>query len=56
MAKKVSILIVPGSVLSEFHDDVFPAGILMRDGTVFFNIVVSSVGAERILVIAFAEN
>jgi hypothetical protein len=52
----LTALFVPGSVLSKFHGDVFPAGIRMRDGTGFFNIVVSSVGAERILVIAFAEN
>ena len=56
LPKKVSILIVPDSVLSEFHSDVFPAGILMRDGRVLSNIVLSSEGAERLLVNAFAEN
>ncbi len=56
LPKKVSILIVPDSVLSEFHSDTFPAGILMRDGAVLSNIVLSSEGAERLLVNAFAEN
>jgi hypothetical protein len=56
LPKKVSILIVPDSVLSEFHSDVFPAGILVRDGTVLSNIVLSSEGAERLLVNAFAES
>jgi class 3 adenylate cyclase len=56
LPKKVSILIVPDSVLSEFHSDVFPAGILMRNGTVLSNIMLSSEGAERLLVNAFAEN
>jgi len=56
LPKKVSMLIVPDSVLSEFHSDVFPGGILIRDGTVLSNIVFSSEGAERLLVNAFAEN
>jgi hypothetical protein len=55
LPKKVSILIVPDSVLSEFHNDVFPAAILIRDGTVLSNIVLSSDGAERLLVNASAE-
>jgi hypothetical protein len=56
LPKKVSILIVPDSVLSKFHSDVFPVGILVRDGTVLSNIVLSSEGAERLLVNTFAEN
>jgi hypothetical protein len=56
MPKKVSILIVPNSVLSEFHADVFPAGILIRDGVVLSNTALSSEGAERVLVDAFAGN
>jgi len=56
LPKKVSILIVPDSVLSEFHSDVFPAGVLIRDGTVLLNVVLSSEGAERLLVNASAEN
>jgi hypothetical protein len=49
MARKVSILIVPDSVLMEFHSDVFPAGILIHDGTVLANTVLSSEGSERLL-------
>jgi hypothetical protein len=55
LPKKVSILLVPDSVLSQFHSDVFPAGILMHDGTVLSNIVLSSEGAERLLVNAIAK-
>ena len=54
--KKVSILIVPDSVLSDFHSDVFPAGIVIRDGTVLFNSVLSSEGTERLLVNSFSES
>jgi hypothetical protein len=43
MPKKVSIIIVPDSVLSEFHSDVF-------------NSVLSSEGAERLLVNALAHD
>jgi hypothetical protein len=56
LPKKVSILIVPDSVLGEFHSDVFPAGILIRDGTVLSNIVLSGEGAERLLVNSLTEN
>jgi hypothetical protein len=56
LPKRVSILIVPDSVLSDFHSDFFPAGMLIRDGTVLSNAVLSSEGAERLLVKAFAEN
>ena len=56
LPKKVSMLIVPDSVLSEFHSDVFPVGILIRDGTVLSNIALSSEGAERLMVNAFAGN
>ena len=56
LPNNVSILIVPDSVLSEFHSDVFPAGILVRNGTVLANGVISSEGAERLLVNAFAED
>jgi hypothetical protein len=54
--KKVSILIVPDTVLSDFHSDVYPVGILIRDGTVLSNAALSSEGAEKLLVNAFAEN
>jgi hypothetical protein len=56
LPKKVSILIVPDAVLSVFHSDVFPIGILIHDGKVISNIVLSGEGAERLLVNAFAEN
>jgi hypothetical protein len=55
LPKKVSILIVPDSVLSGFHSDVFPVGILIRDGTVVSNLALSGQGAERLLVNAFSE-
>jgi hypothetical protein len=55
LPKKVSILIVPDPVLSDFHSDVFPVGILIRDGMVLSNTVLSSEGAERLLVNASAE-
>ena len=56
LPRQVLILIVPDSVLSEFHSDVFPTGILIRDGTVLSNIQLSSEGAERLVVNAFAQN
>ena len=56
MPDKVSILIVPDSVLKGFHCDVFPVGILIRDGTVHSNITLSSVGTERLMVADFAES
>jgi hypothetical protein len=56
LPKNVSILIVPDSVLSKFHGDVFPAGMVMRDGIVLSNIVLSSEGTERLLVNALAHD
>ncbi len=56
LPKTVSILIVPDSTLSEFHSDIFPAGILIRDGTLLSNSVLSSDGAQRLLLNAFVEN
>jgi len=50
LPRNISILIVPDSVLSGFHSDVFPAGILIRNGTVLTNSALSSEGAERLLV------
>lgn len=55
MPQKVSILIVPDSVLSDFHSDVFPIGILIRNRTVLSNLVLSSQGAERLLINALAH-
>jgi hypothetical protein len=45
----VSVLIVPEAELDAFHIDSFPAGILIRDGIVRSNNVLSSRGAERVL-------
>ena len=47
---KVSILVVPDSVLAEFHSDVFPIGILIRNDIVLSNTVLSSQGAVRLVV------
>jgi hypothetical protein len=49
LPKQVSILIVPDTVLNEFHCDVFPAGILIRDGNVLSNIALSRQGDERLV-------
>jgi hypothetical protein len=54
--KSVSILIVPDGVLRDFHSDVFPAGILVRDGVVVSNLLLSGEGAERLVVNALAGN
>lgn len=53
LPKSVSIMVVPDAVLAEFHGDVFPAGILVRNGTVLANLVLSGEGAERLLVNAW---
>jgi hypothetical protein len=46
---QISLLVVPDSVLQEFHADTFPAGIAVKDGTVRFNGVLSGRGATRLL-------
>jgi hypothetical protein len=46
----VSMLIVPNTELSTFHIDSFPAGIAIRDGIVRSNSILSSRGAEHMLV------
>ncbi len=43
----VHMVIVPNAELSVFHVDSFPAGIVIREGTVRWNGVLSSQGAER---------
>ena len=48
----VTLLIVPDSELSVFHADSFPAGIVIRDGIVRSNSVLSSQGSERVLLAA----
>ena len=45
----VHMVIVPNAELSVFHVDSFPAGIGMSDGTVRWNGVLSSQGAEHML-------
>jgi len=44
-----SMLIVPEAELKAFHADSFPTGIVIRDGVVRSNSVLSSQGAERML-------
>jgi hypothetical protein len=45
----VHMVILPNAELSLFHVDSFPAGIGIREGTVRWNGVLSSQGAERML-------
>ena len=45
----VHMVIVPNAELSVFHVDSFPAGIVIREGTLRWNGVLSSQGAERML-------
>jgi hypothetical protein len=46
----VHMVIVPNAELSLFHVDSFPAGIVIRDGTLLWNGVLSSQGPERMLI------
>lgn len=50
MPGRVVILIVPEAELDSFCADSFPAGILIRNGTVLSNGVLSGGGAEKLLV------
>lgn len=50
----VTLLIVPDSELSVFHADSFPAGIVIRDGIVRSNSVLSTGGSERMLLDAIS--
>jgi len=52
----VRMLVVPNTELSAFHVDSFPAGILIRDGKVRSNSVLSSAGAERMLFHPLADH
>ena len=45
----VHMVIVPNAELSVFHVDSFPAGIVIREGTLLWNGVLSGQGAERML-------
>jgi hypothetical protein len=51
----VHMVIVPNAELSVFHVDSFPAGIGIRAGTVRWNGVLSSQGAERMLFSAVSD-
>ncbi len=51
----VSVLVVPESELNIFHADSFPAGIVIRDGIVRSNAVLSTQGSERLLLGATAD-
>jgi hypothetical protein len=51
----VSVLVVPDSELKVFHADSFPAGIVIRDGIVRSNAVLSTQGSERLLLGAIAN-
>jgi hypothetical protein len=53
---KVSLLVVPNTVLNTLQSDVFPAAILMRDGTVLANLPLNSEGAERLILNASGSN
>jgi hypothetical protein len=46
---QVHMVIVPNGELSAFHVDSFPAGIVIREGIVRWNGILSSQGAERML-------
>lgn len=50
MPGRIVILIVPEAELDSFYAESFPAGILIRNGTVLSNGVLSGQGAERLLV------
>jgi hypothetical protein len=51
----VHMVIVPNAELSVFHVDSFPAGIGIREGTLCWNGVLSSQGAERMLFSTLAD-
>ena len=53
---KVHMVIVPNAELSVFHIDSFPAGIGIREGTVRWNGVLSSQGAERMLLSTLSDH
>jgi hypothetical protein len=51
----VSMLIVPDAELRAFHADSFPSGVVIMDGTVRSNSLLSSQGAVRMLVLALKD-
>jgi hypothetical protein len=52
----VSVLVVPDKELNVFHADSFPSGIVIRDGIVRSNTVLSTQGSERLLLSAIANH
>jgi len=55
LPRHVSMLIVPDNELRAFHGDSFPSGIVVSGGVVRWNSVLSSRGAERMLVHALSD-
>jgi hypothetical protein len=51
----VSVLVVSEAQLNIFHADLFPAGIVIRDGIVRSNAVLSTQGSERLLIGSIAN-
>jgi hypothetical protein len=51
----VSVLVVPDAEMNAFHADSFPAGVVIRDGFVHSNSVLSTQGSERLLLGAMAN-
>jgi hypothetical protein len=51
----VHMVIVPNAELSLFHVDSFPAGIVIHEGTLLWNGVLSSQGAERMLLSTLSD-
>jgi hypothetical protein len=54
--RHIPLLIVPQPVLNAFYVDSFPAGIVIRDGSVRFNGVLFGRGAEHVLVHALTDH
>ncbi len=52
LPKHVSIFIVPKALLEQFHADVFPTAIVIRDGMVQANVPLVGEAAERIIGVA----
>jgi hypothetical protein len=55
LPSNVHMVIVPNAELSIFHTDSFPAGIVIREGAVRWNGVLSSQGEERILLSTLSD-
>jgi hypothetical protein len=53
---QVHMVIVPNAELSLFHVDSFPAGIVIHEGTVRWNGILSNQGAERMLLSTLSDH